>query len=305
MPWILGAVSWVLGAVPYLLALGTTALGGFGIFKDWHNYKHPRVQKSVAAVFCLVGVLTLIRQYRDDMNKSAEKQRQTEAAKYLQGQVEAANAAQKANTKLFLESFGKLSQKVNDLQAQVKTDDLQKKLTNVQAELQATEKALAPGPKSVLRFTFVLSPGTDPAEPVTSITLPLTSEGLVHIPFTIMNSTDVTASDGEATLRVCEACKYATEPTDFRKLPGQPDTERNMPFNRVLPFTHLPEKSFDLSVPPAANKFEIGFGYRCQNCVLDKTLSKAIVYVARPFVRPLPVIPKPLPIIPKKKKSGR
>lgn len=290
-------MSWFYSAAPYLLALGTLALGVFSLLKDWHSHS-PTGRRAVAVFLCAVAGLTLIRQYNEDAQRNTERQKQAEAAKRLDGQVAAANEAQKANTAMYLDSFGKLSQKVSDLQTQVKTDELQKRLANVQAELQATEKALAPGPKARLQFTFVPfhnppANSGDPVRPITETTLPVDSEHTVHILFSILNLTDVAASDGEITLIICEPCRFAKEPAGFTKLPGENETHRFKTFQNMLPQVSYTEGPIDVIInDDTIQRIAIGFQYRCRTCIVEKTPPMGIVNLTRPFVRPFVVAPK-------------
>jgi hypothetical protein len=284
-------MSWLFGIVPYVLALCSAALGVFALFKDWHNYKHPKMRQAVAIVVCTVAALSLIRQYKDDLDRRSERQKQAEATKRLEGEVQAANDAQRANTKLFLDSFGNLSQRVSDLQTQVRTDDLQKKLAHVQAELQATEKALAPAPRAHLLLSFATSPQAEDIieRPVTQVTLPATSDGIVHVEWTFFNPTDVTAKDGFVNFSVCDSCQIVSEPDGFRKLPGLYGTERNMSFTAMIARTVHSNISVDTKVPQGVQRFEIGMTYRCSTCITDPKTLRGIINVQRPFVKPFVV----------------
>ena len=284
-----------LDMVPYLLALGAAALGVLSLSKDWHNY-NPRLRKAAAVVLCLVATLTLIRQYKDDKDRIIQKEKQAEVGKRLEGQVVAANDAQKANTALFLDSFSRLSQKVSDLQTQAATGELQKKLANVQRELKATENALAPGPKARLLLTFKPfdDPPADsgsPPTPTTKTTLSVDTDGTIHLPFAVLNDTKVTATDGEVRLIICDGCKYAKEPSQFEKMSDSRETERLLAFRRILPFTWL-DLSVDIVVPQGVNFTQLAISYRCQTCVFSTALLRGDIHLLRPFVRPLVVIPR-------------
>jgi hypothetical protein len=208
--------------------------------------------------------------------------------KGLEGEVKAAHNAQTDNTQLFLESFKKLSAEVSNLQTQVKTEALQKKLATMEAELQKTQKALAPGPKAVLAFSFspfinpplVGSPVPLPV-PVTDVTLPVLADGSVHVEFTVLNVSDVDALDGQLTLQICDDCKFAKEPPGFQKLAGQSDTERNWGFQGILVRTFLRIMTVDVTVPPKATRIPVGITYRCRTCILPEKPSTGIVRLVR------------------------
>jgi hypothetical protein len=151
-----GLSGWFFVSVPYLLSLGSILLGLFEIIKDREDYEKARLNKPVAIIFVVVGVLQIISLRRD----AADKKESEKNVSDLKGQVTAANKAQSDNTALYLDSFGKMSDKLSSLETEVKTDalqkqnvELQKKIGGLQSELQSTEKVLN-GPKASLRFTF-------------------------------------------------------------------------------------------------------------------------------------------------------
>jgi len=276
-------MSWAFGAVPYLLILVAGALTFLPLLKEWHNDKHPTLRTAAVVLVLVFAVLNLVGRYMDDRVRRTDKQKEAEATNRLEGQVTAANEAQRANTKLFLDSFNRLSQRVSDLQTQVKTDELQKKLANVQKELQTTEKALAPSPKANLTFSFfppVLIQGRSVAR--TNVTLPVSADGTVHIEFTILNPTLVDAMNGSFILHICQGCRFAKEPPNFTKLDGSPETERWMGFDHFLPLTQQPKLSADVVPAPSTLMFEMGISYRCHACTLEEGVSsKGVVHLER------------------------
>lgn len=193
----------------YILILGPVLLGLFSlVFKDWHNYKRPGVRGAVAVVLLIVGAFSIIKSYRDNQDAQATKVRaaaaintlQTEVAG-LQGQVKAATEAQKQNTTVFVENFNRLSDKLQALQTKITTEDLRKQLASVQSDLQKTQKAMAPGPKAKLTFTFApyINPPIReglpiaPIVPVTDVKLSVTADGSVHVEFALLNLTQADA----------------------------------------------------------------------------------------------------------------
>jgi hypothetical protein len=264
---------------PYLLAAATIALAVFELIKDWDDYRNSWLKISALGAMCLIAVLTFVSLHQDNQDKRAQR----EDAKKLEGEVEAANKAQTNNTVLFLSQFKDLSQQVSTLQTEVKTDTLQKKLATVQAELQSTEKALAPGPKAQLSFSFdppSYSPDGKQSFPSTEITLPVSAADTISVPFDIMNTTEVDALDGEVTLVICKGCKFVKDPDEFRQLSGQPDGARNMPFARILPKSMV-NKTVDVIVPKGYADVILGITYRCKTCDVPKDVSQGTVRLAR------------------------
>ena len=183
-----------------------------------------------------------------------------------------------------------MNNELGELKTQVKTDVLQKKLTSVQAELEATRRALAPGPKAVLAFTFWPFYNPAPPQPVVLATrarFPTNDDGSYHVEFTVVNVTDVDALDGEITLEICDVCKFAKEPSGFLRLVGQSDNERNQPFQRILARTHIPEMTADI-IAPKNHNFTVGISYRCHTCIVSSEASFGTVLVSGSIPRQAP-----------------
>lgn len=203
----------------------------------------------------------------------------------MQGEVKAANEAQTQNTKVFLETLNRLSDKVRELQTKAETEDLRKQLASVQNDLQKTQKALAPAPKATLVFSFFpfINPplGKGKTSAVTGKSLPLAPDGSVHVEFTILNNTDVTALDGEINLYICDDCKFAKEPPDFQRLSGQSDTQRYLSLESVLPRSWFRILTVDIIPPLYGGSMDIGFSFRCRTCVIPTESSKGTVHLLR------------------------
>jgi len=130
-------MSWFFSAIPCLLAIGTIVLGLLALLKEWEEYKNPRLRIAVGCVLVIVGLLTVVSLYLDSKEKreaASNINRLEGQVKGLEGEVKAANTAQKENTQLFLDSFKTLSERVSELQTQVKTEALQKKLATVEED---------------------------------------------------------------------------------------------------------------------------------------------------------------------------
>jgi hypothetical protein len=229
-------------------------------------------------VLFLGSILTFVSLYQDNREKENARQEM----RRLEGKADAANSAQVANTLLYIGSFQRLNAELGELKTQVKTDALQKKLTSVTAELEATRRALLPGPKATLAFTFW--PFYNPPPPqqailATQARFPTNDDGSYHVEFSVVNLTDVDALDGEITLQICDQCKFAKEPVGFKKLEGQSDTERNQVFLRVLARTQLPKMTADIMAPENMN-FTLGIIYRCRTCIVSSEANLATVLVS-------------------------
>ena len=202
----------------------------------------------------------------------------------LKGQVAAAQQAQTDNTKQFLGSLQKLTDKVSALQTKAATEELQKQLTTVKAELEKTQKAMEPPPKATLIFTFApftIPPLGQPVIPLTETTLPLNADGSVHVQFSVMNVTDAAALDGELNLQICDQCKFAREPAGFKKLQGLSDSHRYMAFTHILPYVAFYTLSADVIPPHSIENFQVGVYYRCKTCTVNREPLRGLVHIAR------------------------
>src|SRR5262249_11258705 len=127
--------------IPFILSVGPLFLAGASLHKDWHNYRNAKLRAAIPVVLVLLSIFAFISQSRDRREKQKLSERSAVDMGALKGQVKAANDAQAQNTTLFLASLSKLSAEVRELQIQVKTEALQKRLMSVQAELENTRKA--------------------------------------------------------------------------------------------------------------------------------------------------------------------
>lgn len=267
---------------PYVLAIAALAIGVFDLIKEWAEEKRSWLKVSKGITLCIVAVLSLVGVYQE----SKDKIEQRAATTKVEGQLDEANKALRDNTALYLTTYKDLSGQVTDLKTQVKTDELQKKLTSVETQLEATQRALV-GPKATLAFSFdppsVSSDGND-LIPVTQTILPVADSGAVHMSFDVINNTTIDAVDGELTLQICDGCKFGKEPDGSRKLQNAPETQRDFPFQRILPKTRV---SFgaDLIVPPKVPWVTVVLSYRCQTCVIPMSLPQNKILLQRETLR--------------------
>ena len=276
----------LLSLVPYILALVVLSGAIVEFNKDSDKFKNSKLKTTALIVLFLGSVLTLVSLYQDNREKENARQEM----RRLEGKADAANSAQVANTLLYIGSFQRLNTELSELKTQIKTDALQKKLTSVATELEATRRALLPGPKATLAFTFW--PFYNPPPPqlavlATQARFPTNDDGSYHIEFTVVNLTDVDALDGEFILTICDLCKFAKEPPGFTKLDGQSDNERNQVFQRILARTHIPDMTADIIMPKNQN-FTMGITYRCHTCILSSEPSMGTVLVSGSILKQAP-----------------
>jgi hypothetical protein len=262
----------------YVSIVVLTAIALFQLIKDWSDYPRP-VRWTVVALTVVSGA-TGIFLVRSQAKESSENQINIQS---LTQSVKDEKADNTRNADRYFKSFDQLNSQFNDLQAKVRTQDLQQQLLDTRKQLLATQRALAPGPKASLTFTF--SPFTNPpigqpVVPSTDVTLPENIDGSIHIDFNILNLSDVDALDGEITLQICDQCKFAKEPPEFSKLAGQRDTQRLFLFQRILARVAHRTLSADVVAPSTAQSFTMGILYRCHTCTLTDKPSLGTVHIS-------------------------
>jgi hypothetical protein len=274
--------SWWIERIPYILAILTCGASAFELLKKKKSDDEKPWFRIVSLVVLIaVAILSMITLHHERV-----KQAQDAAASIARAQT--AKEDQNSNTAQFLQQFKDLSGQLADLKTQVKTDALQKKIDALQGDLAANERAMAPGPKASLIFTFwpFVNPplGSDQhAQPNTDITLPVNSDGTVHIEFTFLNLTDVDALDGDVTLVICDRCSFAKEPEGVEK--GTNENERLYPFTDFHALSNYGKRSVDVTVPANGGSLLIGTQYRCRTCDIPKALSNGLVRLKRDFLK--------------------
>lgn len=269
----------------YLLYIITVLLGVISlIIKDWGAYRKSSIRFVVLFLIVMSGLGGAVIQYFSDIR--AEKKEQKAQEQYQEDQkkmaglkesVETADKNQQENTKQFVDAFSRLSQKMSDLQTQVKTAELKKEVAELQAELQKTRKALNL-PKTVLTFTFGKPDLDNP--PIRTVTLPVKND-VVQVEFAIRNETDIPALDAEINIVICDTCKFASEPPQSTKIP-QIESRRFIRIPQILPRT-VGIMITDIQVPRAAVSIDFGITYRCRNCTVpsDPSANFGTVYLDR------------------------
>lgn len=262
---------------PSLIALGTI------IFKDWSNYKPRGIRWVLISLILLAAAGGVYFQSTQNAEKIAASVLNQANIDGLKGQITSAQQAQTNNTKEFLGSLSVLSDKIADLQTKANNEQLKKELATVQTELQNTRKDLIQ-PKATLTFSFV--PFKRPIQeadfvPVTETSLPLNTDGSVHIQFSVLNLTNAVAQDGELIFQICDECKFLNPPTGFKRLTGEPDTEMNMSFDRILQLTILPTVTADVIPRAGSDRLYVRLVYRCKTCTINPHPPLAMVHIIR------------------------
>jgi hypothetical protein len=250
----------------YVLNLATAFIAAFQLAKDWGAHQATWRRAAVLSLIVTLGVGGTINTYYAGKKASAVHEEDQRQIGGLKKAVETANKAQDSNTAQFLQSFSTLTQKLSDLQTQVKTSGLQKEAARLRAELEATQKALTPQ-----RAELVSSLGnvTDTLENlgVTESSVPRGIDGTISFTATVVNKSPVQATNGSIFLRICEQCTFADEPKRFMKPVGAPDYDRQMMF-ATIPATTGIAVPLKIKTPDRTHRLEIQFVLRCENCTV-------------------------------------
>jgi hypothetical protein len=276
--------------LPYAQSIGGAAIAIMVLlYKDLKSYRHPGAALTVLCAILLFSGLTALNTYNEREQKLRDKSAADEKAEALAEKIDQTKEQVAKNAQTTATSIGRLSGDLNDFKADVKPAELRSQMTVMKDELEKTQAALSPPPKATLLFSFFpfINPpfGRSPAGPVTNVDLPIGADGSIHVQFTVLNLTDIDAVDGELTLQLCDVCKFAEEPAEFTRLPGDSETQRYMTFQRLLASVALRTLTADITVPDYIEFFNVGIGYRCHTCVLNKEISNGIVHVLKPFHR--------------------
>lgn len=280
-------VKWLFDhLLPYSQSIGTAALAAMGLlYKDLKNYKHPAAAGIVLCGIFLVSGLTGLNTFRERQGKLAEKVGTEQSVGTLTTKIDQTKEQVTKNAQTTTGSLGKLTADLDDFKADVRPADLRSEMTNMKAELEKTQKALAPSPKASLLFTF---PGygnplsAQDFVPIHEITLKATADNIVTVPLSIVNLTDTDAVQGHANFFICDLCKFAKEPEHMTKILGAPEQMRDLAINQLLAFDRFSDIALDVIVPRNAENFQVAFQYRCHTCILKKEAVPSIVHVIWP-----------------------
>ena len=242
--------------------VGTAVLAIVNLFgKEWDGYKKgfKHIALALYVFLAVVGVVSL----------HVERSERTKEQGALEGKLSAAST-----------SIDKLTDTVNGLEAKVATEPLRKELTIVKEQLQNTQRALAPGPKAKLVFTFVPYERPDlgtPLKPKVEIAKIVGEDRTIHITMSGMNVTGVDAIETSVTVRICSTCKFFSEPAGFIKATGGLDTDRDRRLGTASAFALIEDFSFDVIAPSEYNAIVIHLFYRCQTCTPSIVPQKFVV----------------------------
>jgi len=266
----------------YVSPVLLTVVAFLGIWKDSKDYKErayepgisrrnkflrlhaPKALSAATIILLIIGVLDIhgTRKTAADDKASAqvEKTASDQQVKNLQAAVNTGNGLLTQQRQDFLTKFSEMSNRVADLQTQIKTTDLHDEAAQLRADLDATRKTMDP-PKATLKFSFA---STDGQASHSSL---VTREGdTAKVRFFVLNDTEADALEGELIFEACDGCTIVAIP-DFIKMSGSPENHRNLSFQHILAHTKSPVYEVTIKYPPEATAFLVGMEYRCRTCV--------------------------------------
>ena len=289
-PAIVHGIAQIQGVVstiaPYAAAAVAIILAGPGLFPDYFS-KTRRPVRLVLSLFLALAVLITLWNIHEGNKQHGEdvgtiESLRTDLAQSTQLQRDNAKVfsdGQQAERKAFQAEFDKMTDRVAQLQTQVATTDLKTEADKLQADLEATRKAMNPD-KVSLTFSFIQRT----SKPIHTVAVQQTNN-IVHLKFWVDNPTDTDALDGDLIIVICDDCKFRSEPAGSQHILGSPETQRNISFERVLAHTQLPTIEFD--VEEHANPFSMAVFAVCHTCELrhfatDYSNSLATISITNP-----------------------
>lgn len=245
----------------YAIPLLTAILALLQLVKDWSAHQATWRRGLILASITLLGSIGIIAAY-----KTAQRANdQVSTIKALTTAVQTANANQVQNTKVFTDSIERFSSKLGTLEADVKTADLRDEADHLRSELTKTQKALVV-PQAVLTPGIVASADKyDDLQLSTALLVPLGHP--VKFDVSLINNSGVSAHGGSFLLRICNECKFHSEPPGFTHVSGQPDFERTLAFDRVSTGMKIQTIPIEVDLPDKYTQLGVAFKATCDNCV--------------------------------------
>ena len=244
--------------IAYLLLTISSALAGYGLYKDWKNNRNYWVHIPVFVLILGGWVFGMIN------TSSTIKQNQADKA-VLNGQIQGLNRTISEGQNQAVGTISHLTDRVSELQSKVDNADLRKQADELKQELINTQKAMAPPPKATLLFDVGGVPPLIGGKPVLSTTRAMNGDRFT-LPFDVIVTPEADANDGYLVLEICEGCRFATEPKGWVKVEGSLETRRNLNFPFFLANSASQTFTVDIIPPVGATTVSIGLDYRCKTC---------------------------------------
>lgn len=163
------------------------------------------------------------------------------------------------------EQLQRLRQELSDLKSSKMTAEDREKIGRLEAQLR---EALAPKPKAVMDFGFYY-PNLAVGEIRKDVFL-ASNGSPIKVPLVVSNVSKVNATDLMVWVRVCEKCKFHSEPRASIKPDKSPDFDRLFKIGELPPGVANGEINVEIEVPRDVTRAAISLSYRCPDCEIEE-----------------------------------
>jgi hypothetical protein len=274
-------------SIAALLLTSTGAIVALLKEKSEEQLNRERRRKFIRNVLLVLTVLGFVigshQAYRTDAdNRTSEEKHRTERATDAQRiaglnqAIETQTRNNEAQYERHQQELHRLQDLLNDLKTDVATQELRTRMAKLQSQL---DKELAPKPRAKLDFTF-WQPVMAEREVLTSVYAPV-DNNVVRLSFSIVNNSNVTATDVAAWIHICDLCKFHTEPELSMRVPGAPDYERLYRGISLPPLVQWQKLTVEVEVPPKFGSMLVFGKYRCESCEIEANWQRLFVTLGR------------------------
>lgn len=233
--------------------------------------KRKRIRNVLAVMTGLGFTLGVVQGYRSDVDKKTnetkhKQERDTDAQRIagLNQSIETQIQNNETQYSRHQQELHRLQDQLSELRKDVATQELRRRMAKLQQQL---DKELSPKPKAKLDFTF-FQPGAGEREVVSNVYAPVEAN-VVRFSFSIVNNSNVNAPDVIVWLRICDLCKFHTEPELSVHVPGAPDFERLYRGINLPPQVQWQKLGVEVEIPPKYQRMAVYGKYRCESCELE------------------------------------
>jgi hypothetical protein len=252
--------------------------------KQSKSERNRKIIRAVLLVLIVLGFMIGVHQaYRTDSDsRASDEKHRTERgidAQRIAGLNQAIETQTKNNEAQYerhQQELHRLQDLLNELKTDVATQELRKRMATLQSQL---DKELAPKPRAKLDFTF-WQPGMAEREVLTSVYAPV-DDNVVRLSFSIVNNSNVSATDVAAWIHICDLCKFHTEPELSMRVPGAPDYERLYRGISLPPLVQWQKLTVEVEVPPKFGSMLVFGKYRCESCEIETNWQQLFVTLGR------------------------
>src|SRR5882724_6049542 len=232
--------------------------------RRWHW--HTRLVLSLIGL--VVGLVLAIRgetsKLKSESTHRTERESDKQQITKLQQSVEIQIQNNDKQYERHQTELHNLQDQLIDLKKDIATEDLRKKMGILQGQL---DKALADKPKAKLETSFFLE--DDTGDPILHERYVPVENNIAKFDFTIENHSPVFAKDIGLWIRICDACKFHSEPKNFVHVAGARESERLFRGFDLPPGARYEKLTAEIEVAPGYDKAAVGTQYRCVDCVIE------------------------------------